>query len=67
VTFTFLDFHRQPPPPSSNRRFVSIAKRLRTPTIGLQFQTLADQAIREKHTYTRYLEALRFKRLACLD
>jgi len=33
-------------------------KTLRTPTIGLQFQTLADQAIREKHTYTRYLEAL---------
>ena len=33
-------------------------KALRTPTIGLQFQTLADQAIREKHTYTRYLEAL---------
>jgi DNA replication protein DnaC len=33
-------------------------KVLRTPTIGLQFQTLADQAIREKHTYTRYLEAL---------
>ena len=33
-------------------------KALRTPTIGLQFQSLADQAIREKHTYTRYLEAL---------
>ena len=33
-------------------------KALRTPTIGFQFQTLADQAIREKHTYTRYLEAL---------
>ena len=32
-------------------------KALRTPTIGLQFQTLADQAIREKHSYTRYLEA----------
>jgi hypothetical protein len=28
-------------------------KALRTPTIGLQFQALADQAIREKHTYTR--------------
>ena len=33
-------------------------KALRTPTIGLQFQSLADQAIREKQTYTRYLEAL---------
>jgi len=57
-------------------------KALRTPTIGFQFQTLADQAIREKHTYTRYLEALLamevengnvipwlagFKRLVCLD
>ncbi len=31
---------------------------LRTPTIAAQFQTLADQANREKHTYTRYLEAL---------
>src|SRR5438034_11813688 len=33
-------------------------KALRTPTIGFQFQTLAEQANREKHTYTRYLEAL---------
>ncbi len=33
-------------------------KALRTPTIGAQFVALAEQAQREDHTYTRYLEAL---------
>jgi DNA replication protein DnaC len=33
-------------------------KRLRTPTIGAQFSKLAEQAIREKQTHLRYLEAL---------
>ena len=33
-------------------------KALRTPTIGTQFAAMAEQAQREEHTYTRYLEAL---------
>ena len=33
-------------------------KSLRTPTIGAQFEVLAEQANREEQTYTRYLEAL---------
>lgn len=33
-------------------------QRLRTPTIGAQFTKLAEQAIREKQTHLRYLEAL---------
>jgi DNA replication protein DnaC len=33
-------------------------KRLRTPTIGAQFTQLAEQAVREKQTHLRYLEAL---------
>ena len=33
-------------------------KALRTPTIGGQFAAMAEQAQREEHTYTRYLEAL---------
>lgn len=33
-------------------------KTLRTPTIGAQFEAMADQAIREKLSHKRYLEAL---------
>jgi DNA replication protein DnaC len=33
-------------------------KRLHTPTIGAQFGKLAEQAVREKQTHVRYLEAL---------
>ena len=33
-------------------------KALRMPTIGSQFSTLAEQAVREKTTHTAYLEAL---------
>lgn len=33
-------------------------KTLRTPMIASQFPTLAEQATREKQSYTRYLEAL---------
>ena len=33
-------------------------KALRTTTIGTQFAAMAEQAQREEHTYTRYLEAL---------
>jgi DNA replication protein DnaC len=31
---------------------------LHTPTIALQFEAMADQAVREKHSHKRYLEAL---------
>jgi len=33
-------------------------KRLRMPTMGMQFGKLAEQAVREKQTHVRYLEAL---------
>ena len=33
-------------------------KRLRMPTMGMQFDKLAEQAVREKQTHVRYLEAL---------
>ena len=33
-------------------------KALRMPTMGAQFSTLAEQAVREKQTHTGYLEAL---------
>ena len=33
-------------------------KQLRMPTIGAQFRQMADEAVREKQTHARYLEAL---------
>jgi len=33
-------------------------KALRMPMIGMQFSSLAEQAVREKRTHTGYLEAL---------